>query len=85
MRGSDQVTGSLFSQVDPEERIPTRHPLRKIRSGRQLMEQMDYNLLFRRFVGEPGPWPQCGRASPVNGSTTQTGTRRCSRRTVTGC
>jgi len=95
MRGSDQVTGSLFSYVDLEERIPARHPLRKIRavvndalrsldaefarlyagegrpsiaperlirasllqilysirSERQLMEQLDYNLLFRWFVG----------------------------------
>lgn len=95
MRGSDQVTGSLFSYVDLEERVPARQPLRKIsavindalrsldadfdwlyagegrpsiaperlirasllqildsiRSERQLMEQMDYNLLFRWFVG----------------------------------
>lgn len=95
MRGSDQVTGSLFSYVDLEERNPTRHPPRKIRavvndalrsldaefdrlyagegrpsiaperlirasllqilysirSERQLMDQMDYNLLFRWFVG----------------------------------
>ncbi|AWI84734.1 IS5/IS1182 family transposase [Alloyangia pacifica] len=103
MRGSDQVTGSLFSYVDLEERIATRHPLRKIRtvvngalrslnaeferlyagegrpsiaperlirasllqilysirSERQLMEQMDYNLLFRWFVGlgvDDGVW-----------------------------
>ena len=91
IRGSDKVTGSLFSHVDLDERIPARHPLRKIRSvvndalrflvgefdrlyacegrpsiaperlirasllqilysiraERQLMEQMDYNLLFR--------------------------------------
>lgn len=32
MRGSDTVTGSLFSYVDLEERIPARHPLRKIRT-----------------------------------------------------
>jgi len=32
MRGSDKVTGSLFSYVDLEERIPARHPLRKVRS-----------------------------------------------------
>ena len=95
MRGTDEATGSLFSYVDLEERIPTRHPLRKIRqvvndalasldaefdrlyaadgrpsiaperlirasvlqilysvrSERQLMEQMRYNLLFRWFVG----------------------------------
>lgn len=95
MRGTDEASGSLFSSVDLEERIPARHPLRKIRrvvndtlasldadfevlctdfcrpsiaperliranllqilfsirSERQLMEQMQYNLLFRWFVG----------------------------------
>ncbi len=95
MRGSDQHTGSLFSYVNLDERIPRRHPLRKIkavvdaalvsldadfeqlyadegrpsiaperllraslvqilfsiRSERQLMEQLEYNLLFRWFVG----------------------------------
>jgi len=95
MRGTDETSGSLFSYVDLEERIPARHPLRKIRqvvndaltsldaefealytdfgrpsipperlirasllqilfsvrSERQLMEQMDYNLMFRWFVG----------------------------------
>ncbi len=91
MRGTDGTSGSLFSFVDLEARIPSRHPLRKIRqvvnealasldadfealyadfgrpsiaperlvgasliqilfsvrSERQLMEQMHYNLLFR--------------------------------------
>ncbi|GAB1380024.1 IS5 family transposase [Pararhodobacter aggregans] len=95
MRGTDEKSGSLFSYVDLEQRIPARHPLRKIRqvvndalasldedfdhlyvdfgrpsiaperlvrasliqilfsirSERQLMEQMQYNLLFRWFVG----------------------------------
>jgi transposase len=95
MRGTDGASGSLFSYVDLEERIPARHPLRKVRqvvndalasldadfdrlysaegrpsiaperlmrasliqilfsvrSERQLMEQMQYNLLFRWFVG----------------------------------
>ncbi|PZX36713.1 transposase, partial [Roseinatronobacter thiooxidans] len=95
MRGTDETSGSLFSYIDLEERIPERHPLRKIRqvvndaltsldaefealytdfgrpsipperlirasllqilfsvrSERQLMEQMDYNLMFRWFVG----------------------------------
>src|SRR5246127_1449299 len=95
MRGSDERTGSLFSYMDVEERVPTDHPLRairtivnevleglngefariysdkgrpsiaperllralllqtfySIRSERQLMEQLDYNLLFRWFVG----------------------------------
>ena len=31
MRGTDVATGSLFSYVDLEERIPAGHPLRKIR------------------------------------------------------
>jgi transposase len=95
MRGSDKISGSLFSYVDVEARISMRHPLRtirqivnevlasldgefaklyedtgresippewllrasllqafySIRSERQLMEQLDYNLLFRWFVG----------------------------------
>ena len=32
MRGSEAVTGSLISYVDLEERVPARHPLRKIRA-----------------------------------------------------
>ena len=32
MRASDKVTGSLFIYIDLEERIPSRHPLRKNRS-----------------------------------------------------
>lgn len=95
MRGSDEQNGSLFSYVNLEERVPARHPLRRIkavvdpalasldgdfsrlyasegrpsiaperllraalvqilfsiRSERQLMEQLEYNLLFRWFVG----------------------------------
>lgn len=95
MRGQDQRSGSLFSYIDLEERIPASHPLRiirgivndvlaslspdfetmysrmgrpsippeqllralllqafyTIRSERQLMEQLDFNMLFRWFVG----------------------------------
>jgi len=95
MRGQDGQTGSMFSYVDLEDRVPANHPLRKIRefvnsalavldaefarlysadgrpsiaperllraaliqilfsirSERQLMEQMQYNLLFRWFAG----------------------------------
>ncbi len=95
MRGGDADSGSLFSYVDLEQRVPRGHPLRiirrlvddalvsldevfsssyshtgrpsiapekllralllqafySIRSERQLMEQLDYNLLFRWFVG----------------------------------
>jgi transposase len=95
MRGSDGRSGSLFSYVDLEARVPRGHPLRSIRqiangalsdlsgdfaamyarlgrpsiapekllrasllqafysvrSERQLMERLDFDLLFRWFVG----------------------------------
>jgi transposase len=95
MRGSDQHSGSLFSYVDLETRVPKDHPLRairaiandalselsgdfaalyaplgrpsippekllrasllqafySIRSERQLMERLEFDLLFRWFVG----------------------------------
>jgi transposase len=95
MRGEDIQTGSLFSYVSCEARVPADHPLRMIRaivdkalevlsgefdalyaslgrpslppekllralllqaffgirSERQLIEQLDYNLLFRWFIG----------------------------------
>jgi transposase len=95
MRGSDERSGSLFSYVDLERRVPKDHPLRPIRelanealsemsgdfaalyaplgrpsiapekllralllqafytlrSERQLMERLQFDLLFRWFVG----------------------------------
>src|SRR5450432_323253 len=95
MRGSDERSGSLFSYVDLETRVPKSHPLRaireivngalldlssdfgamygslgrpsiapekllrasllqafySIRSERQLMERIEFDLLFRWFVG----------------------------------
>jgi transposase len=95
MRGTFQDQGGLLSYISPDARVPTNHPLRKIRdlvrevlvelnrsfgrlyasegrpsvppeqllsalliqvfygirSERQLMEQLDYNLLYRWFVG----------------------------------
>ena len=95
MRGTDERSGSLFSYVDIEARVPAVHPLRRIRelvnrvlaaldrkfealysaegrpsipperlvrasllqlfysirSERQLMERLDFDLLFRWFVG----------------------------------
>jgi transposase len=32
MRGSDQGSGSLFSYVDLEQRVPAKHPLRVIKA-----------------------------------------------------
>lgn len=95
MRGESNSQGALFSYVDLESRIPSSHPIRKvrqvvdkalndmdwafeemyarvgrpsippeqliralllqilftIRSERQLMERLDYDLMFRWFVG----------------------------------
>ncbi len=95
MRGNENKQASVFSYVSLEERVPSDHPLRAIRtlvdgilagmskqfdtlyaergrpsipperllrallvqiffsvrSERQLIEQLDYNLLFRWFVG----------------------------------
>jgi transposase len=95
MRGSDVRSGSLFSYVDLEARVPTGHPLgvirgiadevlaamsmgfegaysrigrpsipperltralllqafHSIRSERQLMERLEFDMLFRWFVG----------------------------------
>ena len=95
MRGQDVASGSLFSYVDLEARVPTSHPLRSvrdivnavfvamdgefstlyarigrpsiaperllrstllqmlytIRSERQLVDRLEYDLLFRWFVG----------------------------------
>src|SRR6202161_3387164 len=95
MRGKDTQQSAMFSYVSPEERVPSDHPLRPIRtmvdvvlkglsrsfgrlyidwgrpsiapekllralllqvlytirSERMLMEQLEYNLLFRWFVG----------------------------------
>jgi transposase len=95
MRGDETISGSMFSYVPLEKRVPRDHPLRplramvdealrnlsprleglyaktgrpsipperllralliqvlySVRSERQLMEQLDYNLLFRWFVG----------------------------------
>jgi transposase len=95
MRGTDERSGSLFSYVDLEARVPKGHPLRtireivnralsdlsadfegmyaplgrpsippekllrasllqafySIRSERQLMERLEFDLLFRWFVG----------------------------------
>jgi transposase len=95
MRGEDRTSGSLFSYVDVEARIPAKHPLRAmrrltnaalakldgafsalyeacgrpsipperllratllqllytIRSERQLVERIEFDMLFRWFVG----------------------------------
>ena len=115
MRGTDERSGSLFSYVDLERRVPTDHPLRAIReiangalsdlsadfavmyaplgrpsippekllrasllqafytirSERQLMERLEFDLLYRWFVGL--------------GIDERSGITRCSPRTGTVC
>ncbi len=59
MRGMDERSGDLFSYVDLESRVRRDHPLRamllqafySIRSERQMMERLEFDLLFRGFVG----------------------------------
>ena len=48
MRGADTFTESPFTLHRLENFVPLEHPLRSIR---QLMEQVQYNLLYRWFIG----------------------------------
>lgn len=55
MRGSENVTGSLFSYVDLEERIPSRHPLRTNRSVvNDALRSLDA-VFDRLYAGEGRP------------------------------
>lgn len=95
MRGSDAVSGKLFSYVSLEKRVLADHPLRVIRESvnatlvamsaefdalyspfgresippeRQLVARIDFDLLFRSFVG-------LGMDDPVWDATTFTKNR----------
>jgi hypothetical protein len=51
MGGTDEVCGSLFFYVDLEERIPPRHPLRKIRqvvNDAPARLDAEFEVLYRR-------------------------------------
>jgi hypothetical protein len=54
MRGSDERTGSLFSFVDLEDRVPARHPLRKI------CQIVNDALATARVQGWRSPSKKCG-------------------------
>ena len=60
MRGSDEASGSLFSYVDLEARIPARHPLRTIRQVvNEALSSLDAELasLYTDF-GRPSIAPE---------------------------
>ena len=62
MRGSDQSTGSLFSYVDLEERVPARHPLRKIKTVVDAaLATLDAD--FERLYARRRPPVDCARAA----------------------
>ena len=58
MRGSDTRSGELFSYVDLEQRVPVKHPLRKVR---QLVNDVlvsldaDFAKLYSAFGRESIP------------------------------
>ena len=51
MRGADEEQNGLFSYVSLESRAPVLQVLYSIRSGHLLCEQLDYDLVFRWFLG----------------------------------
>jgi hypothetical protein len=55
MRGTDERSGSLFSYVDLEMRVPTEHPLRAIRDyAANVMADSETHLLFsERLAADP--------------------------------
>ena len=60
MRGTDEASGSLFSFVDLEERIPARHPLRKMRqvvNDALASLDADFEALYTDF-GRPSVPPE---------------------------
>ena len=59
-RGTDEASGSLFSYVDLEARIPARHPLRKIRqvvNDAQVSLDGEFGALYADF-GRPSIPPE---------------------------
>lgn len=50
--GADEASGALFSHVDLEERIPPRHPLRKIRqvvNGAHASLDAEFEAIYTDF------------------------------------
>jgi transposase len=60
MRGQQERTGSLFSYVSIEERIPARHPLRRIRKlADQALDRLNPTFCqLYAFKGRPSVTPE---------------------------
>src|SRR3954463_16427930 len=61
MRGSDAVSGSLFSYVDLESRVRSDHPLRPIRrivNEALLTLGADFEAIYAAGVGRPSIPPE---------------------------
>jgi hypothetical protein len=52
MRASDERSGELFSYVDPEGRVPAKHPLRLIR---RIVNEVLF-ALDREFARSNSAW-----------------------------
>ena len=67
MRGADDQTGSMFSYISPEARVPQDHPLRGIRRMTdRALERLSprFGTLYVKF-GRPSvpPEKRCARCS----------------------
>lgn len=88
MRGTDEKSGSLFSYVDLEDRIPVKHPLRKIRQVvNDALASLDaeFEALYVDF-GRPSIAPErLIRASLIQILfSIRSGSPPCSPKTATG-
>jgi hypothetical protein len=54
MRGRFQDQGGMFSYIDPEKRIPTNHPLRKIRElVRGVLKELNHIVPIAAIAATP--------------------------------
>ena len=59
MRGTDKISGSLFSYVDIEDRIPARHPLRQVkRIVDEALASLDAEFELYAAEGRPSIAPE---------------------------
>ena len=59
MRGQQERTGTLFSYVSTEDRIPSSHPLRQVRRLAGLIESLAHSVLSWLSA-----WVEVGQIAP---------------------